>query len=70
LRIDHWQVKEATCDVVRLAIRGFLWSEPTILPVDHYTEDDVQARADEAYRYVYRVYLTPPSPYYGAHEVA
>jgi type I restriction enzyme R subunit len=66
LRVDHWQEKEATRDAVRLAIRDFLWSESTGLPVDRYTEDDVHARADEVYRHVYRVYPTVPSPYYEA----
>ncbi|MDP8237277.1 MAG: type I restriction endonuclease subunit R [Candidatus Erginobacter occultus] len=64
LRIDHWTDKEATRDAVRLAIRDFLWSESTGLPVDRYTEEDVQARAEEVYRHVYRVYPTLPSPYY------
>lgn len=64
LRIDHWTDKEATRDAVRLAIRDFLWSEATGLPVDRYTEEDVQARAEEIYRHVYRVYPTLPSPYY------
>ncbi len=59
-------LKEATRDAVRLAIRDFLWSESTGLPVDRYTEDDVHARADEVYRHVYRVYPTVPSPYYEA----
>ena len=70
LRIDHWHDKEATRDGVRLAIRDFLWSESTGLPVDQYTEDDVQARAEEVYRHVYRVYPTLPSPYYATAEVA
>ncbi len=66
LRIDHWRDKEATRDAVRLAIRDFLWSEATGLPVDRYSEADVQTRADEVYRHVYRVYQTLPSPYFGA----
>ncbi len=70
LRVDHWTDKEATRDAVRLAIRDFLWSESTGLPVDQYTEDDVQTRAEEVYRHVYRVYPTLPSPYYANSEVA
>lgn len=70
LRIDHWQDKESTRDAVRLAIRDFLWSEPSGLPIDQYTEDDVKARADEVYRHVYRVYPTLPSPFYPHAEVA
>ncbi len=70
LRIDHWQDKEATCDAVRLAILDFLWRESTGLPLDQYTEDDVQARADDVYRHVYRVYPTIPSPFYASAAVA
>ena len=64
LRIDHWCDKESTRDAVRIAIRDFLWSDETGLPVDSYTEDDVQARAEEVFRHVYRVYPMIPSPYY------
>ena len=64
LRIDHWRDKEATRDAVRLAIRDFLWSDATGLPEDCYTEDDVQLRANEVYRHVYRAYPTIPSPFY------
>lgn len=64
LRIDHWRDKETTRDAVRLTIRDFLWSDSTGLPVDDYTEDDVQNRAEEVYRHVYRVYPTLPSPFY------
>jgi type I restriction enzyme R subunit len=70
LRIDHWQDKEATRDAVRLEILNFLWSDSTGLPVDKYTEEEVQARADEVYRHVYRVYPTLPSPYYTTHSTA
>jgi len=64
LRVDHWRDKEATRDAVRLAIKDFLWSDETGLPVDNYDEDEVQERAEEVYRHVYRVYPTIPSPYY------
>jgi type I restriction enzyme R subunit len=64
LRVDHWQDKEATRDAVRLAIKDFLWSDETGLPVDNYDETEVQNRAEEVYRHVYRVYPTLPSPYY------
>jgi len=64
LRVDRWRDKEATRDSVRLTIYDFLWSDSTGLPVDHYTEDDVQARAEDVYRHVYRTYPTLPSPFY------
>lgn len=64
LRITRWQDKEATRDAVRQAILDFLWNDSTGLPVDKYTEGDVQVKADDVYRHVYRVYPTLPSPYY------
>ena len=64
LRVDHWRDKESTRDAVRLAIRDYLWSDNTGLPVDSYTEDEVQAVSEEVYRHIYRAYPTIPSPYY------
>ncbi|HOO77997.1 MAG TPA: type I restriction endonuclease subunit R [bacterium] len=62
--IRDWESREATRDEIRLTIRDFLWSESTGLPIEKYTEEDVQERAEEIYRHVYRVYPTLPSPYY------
>lgn len=70
LRVDHWEDKEATRDAVRLVIRDFLWSELSGLPVNQYAENEVQSRAEEVYRHVYRVYPTLPSPFYSPAEVA
>jgi len=64
LRVTRWQDKEATRDAVRQAILDFLWNDSTGLPVDKYTEGDVQVKADDVYRHVYRVYPTLPSPFY------
>jgi type I restriction enzyme R subunit len=65
-KIDHWRDKEATRDAVRIAIRDFLWSDDTGLPVDSYTEDEVNFKSEDVFRHVYRVYPTMPSPYYAA----
>jgi type I restriction enzyme R subunit len=70
LRVDHWRDKEATRDAVRLAIKDFLWSDETGLPVDKYGEEEVQARAEEVYRHVYRVYPEIPSPFHATSAVA
>ncbi len=64
LKIDHWGVKESTRDAVRIAIRDFLWSETTGLPVGVYSEDEVAIKTEDVFRHVYRVYPTLPSPYY------
>jgi type I site-specific restriction-modification system R (restriction) subunit len=70
LRVDQWREKESTRDAVKTAIHDFLYSDATGLPVDFYEEDEVQARADEVFRHVYRVYPTIPSPYFEASVVA
>jgi type I restriction enzyme R subunit len=70
LRVDHWRDKEATRDAVRLAIKDFLWSDATGLPVDKYGEAEVHERAEEVYRHVYRVYPEIPSPLYAPAAVA
>ena len=64
LKIDHWRDKESSRDAVRVAIRDFLWSEETGLPVKCYSEDDVETKTEDVFRHVYRVYPTVPSPYY------
>ena len=64
LRVDQWCDKEATRDAVQVIIHDFLWSDKTGLPVESYTEDDVNTKSEEVFRHVYRVYPTVPSPYY------
>jgi type I restriction enzyme R subunit len=64
LRVDQWRDKEATRDAVRVTIRDFLWSDKTGLPVDLYSEDDVNIKSEEVFRHVFRAYPTVPSPYY------
>ena len=70
LRVDHWRDKEAARDAVRQTIHDYLWSEDTGLPVAQYTEEDVQLRADDVYRHVFRAYPVVPSPIYGAQATA
>lgn len=70
LRVDHWRDKEATRDAVRLMIRDFLWSDRTGLPVNRYTEKDVETRTDVVYQHVFHVYPTLPSPYYAMQAAA
>jgi len=64
LKIDHWREKESTRDAVRLAIRDFLWSDATGLPIQSYTEEEVAAKADDVFQHIYRAYPTLPSPLY------
>ena len=67
LRIDNWREKEATRDAVRVAIRDFLWADRTGLPDPAYTEEDVETRAEDVFRHVYRAYPILPSPLYAVH---
>ncbi len=64
LKIDHWREKESTRDAVRITIRDFLWSDTTGLPVDSYSEEEVNILTEEVFRHIYRAYPTVPSPYY------
>ena len=63
LRVDRWREKETTRAAVKVEVRDFLWSDQTGLPVA-YTEADVDSRAEEVFRHLYRAYPTVPSPYY------
>ena len=69
LKVDQWRDKETTRDAVRQAIKDFLWSDQTGLPAD-YDQTEVEGKAEEVYRHVYRVYPTIPSPYFDRDVVA
>jgi len=62
----NWQDKEPTRDEVKVLIKNFLWDEKTGLPVEHYTQSDVDKTAEAVFYHVYRAYPTVPSPYYAS----
>ena len=64
LRVDHWRDKEATRDAVRVAIRDYLWNDATGLPINIFAEEDVDTRAENVFRHIYRAYPSVPSPYF------
>ena len=64
LRADRRQEKEANRDAVHKAIGDFLYDERTGLPLEHYTDPEVDSCSDEVFRHVFRTYPTAPSPYY------
>jgi len=64
LKIDHWKEKEATRDAVHTAIRDFLWDEETGLPVESFSENEVDEKTELVFAHIYRAYPTVPSPYY------
>jgi type I restriction enzyme R subunit len=61
-----FQDKEPTRDAVKVLIRNFLWDEKTGLPVDCYTQNDVDKKNEAVFYHVYRTYPTVPSPYYAS----
>ena len=60
----RWQDREPTRDEVKVLITNFLWDEKTGLPVDFYSQSDVDKTAEAVFYHVYRAYPTVPSPYY------
>jgi type I restriction enzyme, R subunit len=64
LRIPQWRDKESTRDAVRVAILNFLYDDRTGLPVERYTENEVNTKVDVVFTHVFRIYPTVPSPYY------
>ena len=64
LRVHLWKDKESTRDAVKSCIRDFLYSDDTGLPVGVYSDADVETKASEVYRHIYRSYPTLPSPFY------
>ena len=63
-----FQDKEPTRDAIKVLIRNFLWDEKTGLPVDLYTQSDVDKKTEAVFYHVYRAYPTVPSPYYSTVE--
>ncbi|BBC24588.1 type I restriction endonuclease subunit R [Pseudanabaena sp. ABRG5-3] len=64
LQVDRWCDKESTRDRVKNKIHDFLYSDDSGLPVDTYTDDDVNDKAIAVFRHVFRAYPKLPSPIY------
>lgn len=62
--IDRWRDKETTRNSVRTTIRDFLWGDPTGLPTESYSDDEVMAKEEDVYRHILWAYPQVPSPYY------
>lgn len=63
-----WQDREPVRDDVKVLIRNFLWDETTGLPVEYYTQNDVDKKTEAVFYHVYRAYPMVPSPYYSIIE--
>jgi type I restriction enzyme R subunit len=61
-----WQDREPTRDDVKVLIRNFLWDEASGLPVEYYSQNDVDKKTEAVFYHVYRAYPTVPSPYYAS----
>lgn len=64
LQVDRWCDKESTRDRVNTTIHDFLYSDDSGLPVDAYTDEDVEDKAIAVFRHVFRAYPKLPSPIY------
>jgi type I restriction enzyme R subunit len=64
LKIDNWRDKEASRDAVKQQIHDFLYDDTTGLPVDDYSEAEIETLTENVFSHVYRAYPTVPSPIY------
>lgn len=64
LRIQGWRDKEATVADVRATIYDFLYREESGLPLESYSDKEIEDRTEEVFKHLYRMYPTVPSPYY------
>ncbi|MFC2145434.1 type I restriction endonuclease subunit R [Actinomycetota bacterium] len=60
----NWQDREPTRDQVKILIKNFLWDDRTGLPVDLYTQNDVEQKAEDVFYHAFRAYPIVPSPFY------
>ena len=67
-RLEHWKEKRQTQARVKQLIHDHLYSEDTGLPIDTYTEDDVEALAEVVYLHVYEKYETAANSVYSDAE--
>ena len=56
LRVHNWREKEATKAEVKTFIRDFLWNEQTGLPIDAFTEEEVDLKADIVFDHIFKQY--------------
>jgi type I site-specific restriction-modification system R (restriction) subunit len=61
LRADNWWEKQATRDAVKVEIHDFLWNEETGLPVECYSDQEVDAKVEQVYLHIFNVYTSPSS---------
>ncbi len=62
LGIDNWREKQATRDAIKVEIRDFLWNEATGLPVDCYSEQEVEVKAEQVYLHIFHQDNTAIAP--------
>jgi len=67
-KLDHWKDKRQTQAQVQQLIYDYLYSDETGLPVDAYTDDEVQELAEVVYLHVYEKYETAANNVYAGSE--
>ena len=55
-KMDNWTAKDSTQAQIQTFIYDYLYDETTGLPVDAYTDEEVQALAADFFRYVSQQY--------------
>jgi type I restriction enzyme R subunit len=63
-KLDHWKDKRQTQAQVKQLIYDYLYSEDTGLPVDAYTDEEVEELAEVVYLHVYEQYETAANNVY------
>jgi type I restriction enzyme R subunit len=63
-KLYKWKDREPMRDDIKILIKNFLWDDKTGLPVECYSINDVEKKAEEIFYHIYRAYPTIPSPYY------
>jgi type I restriction enzyme R subunit len=51
---------------VQIVIKNFRWNDQTGLPVEVYSEEDVEEKSEEVFRHDWRAYPNLPSPVYAS----
>lgn len=64
LKIENWREKETTRDAVRQSIFDYLYDEKTGLPVENYSDDEINSVTENVFGHIYRAYPKLPSPIY------
>ncbi|MFN5515566.1 MAG: hypothetical protein ACK5CA_12705 [Cyanobacteriota bacterium] len=60
LKIDNWREKEAVQSTIKVEIFKYLYNEQIGLPVDSYTEEEVQEKSNLLFLHIFEKYPCLP----------